>query len=432
VAMALVASVTGCSEDDPGFDCTKLPMCDIGEAECQDRVFRATACAREQEGARMPVVRKITRLEFEQELRNDLADPGNGVPVAWETAFRLLGLTPSTPLGDVLIDSAVSNVAAFYRHDNKLVTVIEDNTIDRESASWILSHEFVHALQDQALDLSAFERSWAFSTDDSVAITALIEGEAMIHPNVLQVRARGLSVRSIDWDSYASALLASALETVEKAPSPFVDALSSLPYPVGFRALIERWLAGGQRGIDAVFEQPEFSFLRWLRAFDPGDSRPIEALSCFPTGAPPGFTAFDHDSLGPAAVLGVYVVLGMPGDTALRHGKNLHDDSLVVFTSSPDPVPEGVAVAWRLRFVDAGAADIFVADIRRAAWRGPFDALRVELFDREVLIHGAHDRAVVDAWTNGADCGRVEDLPSPGATSGNMSALVRRTLRGTP
>jgi hypothetical protein len=54
--MTLAASVTGCSEDDSGFDCTKLPVCDIGQAECQDRVFRATACAREQRARRRPAV----------------------------------------------------------------------------------------------------------------------------------------------------------------------------------------------------------------------------------------------------------------------------------------------------------------------------------------------------------------------------------------
>jgi hypothetical protein len=431
VAVSLAAAVTGCSEDDPAFDCTKLPVCDIGQAECQDRVFRASACAREQQGAGMPVVRKITRNEFEQELRDDMAGPGNEVPVAWETAFRLLGLVPNTPLGDVLIDSAVANVAAFYRHDTKQVTVIEDNQLDRETSSWILSHEFVHALQDQALDLSGFERRWSTSTDDGVALTALIEGEAMIHPNILQVRAHGLSARNVDWGSYASRLLASALETVEAAPSPFIDAVSSLPYPVGFRFLIDPWLADGQAAIDGLFEQPVFPFLHWLSALDGVDPGALVPLSCFPTGAAPGFTAFGHDSLGPTAILGLHVVLGVPVETALRLGRTLHDDSLVVFTNAPDPAPEGVAVAWRLRFADLGDAANLVNAITTAK-RAPFDGLRVERLDRDVLIHGAQDRAVLDAWTNGAECGRAEDLPSPDATSENVSALLRRTLRGTP
>jgi hypothetical protein len=99
-----------------------------------------------------------------------------------------------------------------------------------------------------------------------------------------------------------------------------------------------------------------------------------------------------------------------------------------VFTK-PDPVREGVAVAWRLRFKDAGAA-VSLQNVIAPALRAPAGAFSVQLFDREVLIRVASDPAVLDAWTNAAECGRAEDLPVRSATSQAMSEILRRTLHG--
>jgi hypothetical protein len=423
-----VVSVVACSGDDPApFDCTLLPVCDIRGAPCQNEVFLASACAREQQGASAPPVRTISRQELEAELRRDLAENPEGIPGAWEAAYQLLGLIPSRPLGDVLVESAVSNIAAFYRTDTKQVTVIQDNALGWETGAWILSHEYVHALQDQAVDLTAFEQQWTRSTDDSMALTSLIEGEAMLHPNVLQVRRRGGQPARFGWDSYASRLLTSVLETLEAAPAPFIDAVSLLPYPVGFRFVIDPWLGGGQGAIDGLFEQPRFPFLSWLSAVDGGDPGPIEPLTCFPTGAPSGYTGFDHDRMGPTALLGLHVGQGTLASAALRVSTTLHDDSLVVFTNAPDAAREGVAVAWRLRFRDAGAAATFENSIGPAL-RAP--AFSLQRFDREVLIRTAGDPAVLEAWTNAAECGHAEDLPVRSSTSQAMSALIRQTLHG--
>jgi hypothetical protein len=263
-----------------------------------------------------------------------------------------------------------------------------------------------------------------------MAITALIEGEAMLHPNVLQVRRLGARPETFDWEPYVARVLASVFEGVEAAPAPFIDAVSNLPYPVGLRFLIDPWTARGQAAIDELFEEPHLPFLRWLSPFDARGPLPMEPLACFPTGAPAGFSAFDHDSLGPTALFGLHVVLGSPGSTALRLSTTLHDDSLVVFTNAPDPVREGVAVAWRLRFEDGGAAGAFETAIR-SALRAPFDAFSVDRFDREVLIRTAADPAVLGAWANAAECGRAEDLPHRSPSSDGMAALVRRTLHGT-
>ncbi len=409
-----VATATACSGEDEPPDCTVMPVCDAARADCQALVFSATACAREQTGASMPPIRTITAQEFAAELRESIQVDPNAQPDPWEQAVKLLGLSPpEASLSDVLIDDLVSHVVAFYDGETKKVSLIAENAGDPQSATFVLSHEFVHALQDQAVDLGAFHEL-ATSTDESIAIDTLVEGEAMIHPNMLIVRGANRRPEAIDWDGYVSRMQSSAFEGIDASQAPFFTAMNLLPYSVGFHFLIRPWLEGGQRAIDALFETPLLSFGQWAFATGPDRLRPADPLTCFPTGAPPGFTGFDHDRLGAVGLMGLHVALGEPAVSAFALASALDDDSIVVF-GTPD-LARGVAVAWRLRFDVPVRASSFAGSVRA-------DHLSVQTLDRDVLILAASDANVLAAWTNAADCGRAEDLPAPPAQAGAPSAL---------
>ena len=419
--LVCAATLTACSGDeDDAFDCHVMPVCDAARSDCQARVFSATACAREQTGASMPPIRTITAQEFATELRQSIEAEPNAQPDPWEQAAKLLGLSPpELPLSDVLVDDLVSNVVAFYDPETKRVSLIAEHAGDAESATFVLSHEFVHALQDQASDLTAFHDQ-ATSTDQSVAIDTLVEGEAMIHPNMLIVRGAKRRPETIDWDSYVSGLQSSAFEAIDGSQAPFFTAMNGLPYSVGFRFLIGPWLDGGQRAINALFETPLLSFGQWAFATGPDRLRPADPLTCFPTGAPSGFTGFDHDRLGVVGLMGLRMTFGEPASTAFGLASALGDDSFVVF-STPDPA-RGVAVAWRLRFDIASRASSF-ADAVLGAFVG---VVSVQTLERDVLIRAASDASVLATWTNASDCGRAEDLPAPPSQAGATSALRAR------
>jgi len=374
----------------------------------------------------MPAIRSITSTEYAAELRQRLAESGTSVPLQWESAIRLLKLAPNTPINEVIVDSTVSNIGAYYSTEDKRVTVIEDSTVDQESASWLLSHEFVHSLQDRSVDLKAFEEQWTNSTDEVMALTSLIEGEAIVHPNILQARRHHLPPERADWNGYESELLDSVLTTVQQAPSPFITALQLLPYPIGFRFLIGRWLHTGQSAINDLFRTPELWFLEWVMALEPPLRTTLDPLTCFPTKAPPGYVPFDHDRLGAAGLMAFHIVLQQSGQTALIRGTDLRDDSIVVFMSAPDAPSPGVAVAWRLRFVDDWTAGRFLRTLE--ASQTSFASLSVESFEREVLIRAASDVTVLSAWTNAAECGAADELPVRSDTADSMSAAVRRSV----
>jgi hypothetical protein len=225
----------------------------------------------------------------------------------------------------------------------------------------------------------------------------------------------------VDWRGYADSLLANVLESVESSPAPFVDALQLLPYPVGLLFLIDRWLSGGQAAIDALYEAPALSFAEWLTVFEP--ATPIgEAVTCFPTGAPPGYAAFDHDSFGAAGLIGLNVGFGRLG---IDLSAGIDGDSMVVFTDPADPAQSRVAAAWRIRFHHALAAEGTARTFTDS--RGTAN-LRATQLDREVLVQVATDPAVLAAWTNGAECGRAEDLPVP-PEAASMHAALRGLAR---
>jgi hypothetical protein len=416
--------VAGCSGDDEQpFDCTVMPACDVARADCQQRVFSATACARGQPGASMPAIRAITAQTFADELRAQAGADPNAEVGPWEKALRLLRLAPSeAPLIDQLIDNYVSNIVAYYDPETKRVSLITDSESDPENARFVLSHEFVHALQDQDVDLIAFQRQ-ATSTDDSVALDALIEGEALLHPNLLIARALKVAPELIRWDDYTSDILSSTFQSIDAADAPYFDAMQLLPYPVGLRFLIGPWLESGQSAIDALYEAPLLSFGQWTFSPGPDQLRSADRLTCFPTSGPAGYSAYDHDRLGITALIGLLVTLRELASFAFDVSSTLSDDRLVVFRA-PDPA-QGVAVAWRLRFSSEAAASSFADTINRDA-TGHFDHLLVEpLEQREVLIRGADDESLNAAWPNGAACGRAEDLPVR-PPSEAPSALARR------
>ena len=70
-------------------------------------------------------------------------------------------------------------IAGFYDTDSKLLAVVTGGGEIQPLDKTIYAHEFVHALQDQHFGLSALDPE-ENSSDASLAVTALIEGDAML------------------------------------------------------------------------------------------------------------------------------------------------------------------------------------------------------------------------------------------------------------
>ncbi len=93
-----------------------------------------------------------------------------------ESAYKLLGLIPdSMHLRTFLLSVLNEQVVGYYDPAKKVLYVVEG--ADERMASITITHELVHALQDQYIDLDSLQKA----TDDSdrlSAAQAVVEGEA--------------------------------------------------------------------------------------------------------------------------------------------------------------------------------------------------------------------------------------------------------------
>jgi hypothetical protein len=108
--------------------------------------------------------------EFERQSADDL--PG------MQAAYRMLDLIPDTmDLRALMLDMYTEQIAGLYRPETKTLYLIEGTP--REMRVPIISHELVHALQDQYADLSALQEIER-DDDRQLAASAVMEGQATL------------------------------------------------------------------------------------------------------------------------------------------------------------------------------------------------------------------------------------------------------------
>jgi len=94
-----------------------------------------------------------------------------------QTAYRLLGLLPDTlDLRSFLLDLLTEQVAGYYDPRTKVLYVVDDAAAEMRDIT--ITHELMHALQDQHTDLMQIE-ALKGDNDRMVAMQAVVEGQAV-------------------------------------------------------------------------------------------------------------------------------------------------------------------------------------------------------------------------------------------------------------
>jgi hypothetical protein len=406
-AVIVAIAMAGCGDDDaPPFQhgsidarCPLVAECDITAARCQQAVLEATACERRQDAPAPPVVRTLARSQLGAEYRADAEReasddaPSNLLGAGpWDAALAALHLLPvGTGVVEASIDDAVDNVAAYYDPRDKRLTIIEDSAAaDRLSAMYILSHELTHYLQDDALDLTRMQQEAGATTDSQMALTALVEGDAMVTSVRVAVRLQGGSARNVLWDDTFASMQQSVLATIERSTAPLITAANGLPYPVGGRYVSSAW-NGGSTGtaewygsrerVDDLFGTPMRSLADVLSGY-PGQTPTTtqrEMLDCAPPEPPAGFQLAGIDHLG---ATGALALLAAGGRADLELAGGTRGDLIALYHAADTAAgseAESALVAWRLRFDSALTASQFLQRI------APLE-LAAQGFEREVLI----------------------------------------------
>jgi hypothetical protein len=392
-----------CADDE---ETATLP-CDVRTRACQKAVFIATAQARGQQGARLPPVRVITRKQLAEELAEAVAAQAGRRDEAEarlsrqeQQAMALLKLMPAPDVqssDDAYVEQAVSGIAAYYSSFSKDITVIADQAQDPDNGTFTLSHEFVHALQDQREDLTLWRKPLMKTSDDSVAAKALTEGEATWLSYVTYfAQVRDVPADEIETDRLFQPMLMGFLADIASQPAPLLNALESLPYPLGGDEVAEVYLGTGISAVQALYKAPRTTLREWA---DPAIPGLPEALDCALPSAPEGYARVLDDRLGFAGLLAFYTALGQNGEAAYQSALAWRGDALVAYAD--DAAPEAVAVAWRLRLASSEAAEQLAA-------LAASHTIEARASANEVLLAAATQADLLQAWLPFEVCGSAD------------------------
>jgi hypothetical protein len=161
----------------------------------------------------------------------------------------LLGLlNPDADLHSMLVDLYAENVVGYYNSRDRKMYVVSGSPTFGAEQKLTLAHEFTHALQDQYFDLRALQSSTERNGDSSLALEALIEGDATL-TMVLYAR---LFLSPAD---LAQLQAASSSSSLERAPQVVRDEIS-FPYNEGALFVLRLWSDGGFDNVNNAFHDP--------------------------------------------------------------------------------------------------------------------------------------------------------------------------------
>jgi hypothetical protein len=385
----------GCEEDD---NTVTLP-CDVRTRACQRAVFSFTKRARGQDDATMPPIRVITRVQLEEELRAGLAQENEGVDEEKKTrdtqdqlAMSLLGFLPppaEKSSDEAYVQQSVQNIGAYYSTATQDITVIADQVNDERSGTVTLSHELLHALQDQREGLNKWREPLISSSDSYMATKALTEGEATWLSYVTYYDGvYGTAPEGIDRTKILGEMLTRTLGYLEKeSDAPLISAQQLMPYPLGAEFIARVHINKGLDQLAALYEAP----LRSLRSFPLPEVTDLpESLDCELPPPPAGYEQLSTDKVGLAGLLAYHVGRATLGRASYDAALDWRADQLSVFAIPGQP--EEVAIAWRVRL--GSESDAMALANQSSAQLG----MVATRFGRETLIAAARSTEVLQSW----------------------------------
>lgn len=358
LAICTLAAPSACASEDDDAACEHR-VCNIEDGACTARAARAVACQMQLELADVPEIRFMTaaeviaevdaeREEIDAETHRDYDD--------YYAGEAAMGLMPDGFTYESASTNFVQWAVAYYRRDQRDITIITDNLGgDLDTSYFVLVHELVHAYQDIRSDLQLFTDTHATSFDRSLAVRAVIEGEARLLDTVAELETDGLPLDAVNWEGFFEDYQANVLAIAAQTEVPALDVTGLFPYAFGVELQYAAWRDEGTAGIEALFDAPPDSVVQtmdWRNGRDDdtwnGDSRlDAHAYPALPEGR---YTALGgrHAS----AWLVNAMLQRTAGVESLWHPvvDTVTADHLSVFR---DEDTGEIGVFWRIQSVDA-------------------------------------------------------------------------------
>lgn len=269
--------------------------------------------------------------------------------------FRALGLTdvedPQVFRKQVVSAMSVS-FTAYYQPDrntfvfmeNQLTRLLEHVT----DPARLVTHELVHAHQDQKYDLQALYARNKATLEQVRIIHMIMEGEAEMASIAATRKAIGLSM-----DDLSPADLASDLEAI-------LSGELSVIYREGREFVFDRYKAGGWPAVARCFEKPPTSMEQVLHPAKLGKDLPTVV-----TLPDLGLPAELDDRFGESSVYFMLLALGVDNDVAFLAAAGWDGDAFRILKA-----PDGARmVTWRTLWDRARDAEQFESAMQSAQGR---------------------------------------------------------------
>lgn len=204
-----------------GWAVAVLAVVGLGSAGCEQRAreVQSEADLKQAVQQMMPAVERATGLRFKQRpvvLRRSRTqvrdyvihkfddDLPPGELAGAQAAYRLFGLIPdSLDLRRSMIDLLTEQVAGYFDPDSNALYVPSD--IDPSQARLVISHELVHALQHQYLNLDSLVELKR-QNDRRSAAQAILEGQATLAQVLVLMPEQKIESLPNLWDLRAAAM----------------------------------------------------------------------------------------------------------------------------------------------------------------------------------------------------------------------------------
>jgi len=274
-----------------------------------------------------------SREQLGQELKEDLdADYPVDERIADERELIAFGLMdPDVDLGQLIVDLYTEQVAGYYDPATGEMVVIRNPASAEEltpSEHVTYAHEVVHALQDQHFDIDAGALSREETSDDeSLAITALIEGDASFS------EVSYLLDRPELLDHYLTEITATEFDTatLDSAP-PIISSTLLFPYDNGYTFVQALYGEGGWDTVNSAFVNPPQSTEQILHPekYLAGEA-PVEIeVPNFTSLLGEDWEVFDNNTFGEYQIRIILEQSSMPKEQAIEAAAGWGGDTYVV------------------------------------------------------------------------------------------------------
>jgi hypothetical protein len=392
----------------PGCERNSYTACDILAADCEKNLFGLMACLRGEDtaGLNPPPVQLLSEADAAAVLQGQPDAPAQDLDPDFLPSVRgleLLGLLAPgliTSQADV-VDVSLEQVLAFYLPETRSIVIIDRGTpLDSLDADEVLGHEFVHALQDTRHHLLDFGTDPALDSDQSLALTSVVEGDAVLYQLLLSIAHRGLSLDAVDYPTVFSSLTSSGDQASLDAGSPMITASDIFPYTYGARYAGERWLSEGRQRPDSLFDDPPGSTLEVLWGDAPGAVPSPHELDA-PSAPLDGYRLVTDDAAG--AWVTFCRALEAANDLRLapalvQRSERWRGDHFWVYQSQDDAAQ--VAVVWLIDWADADTSRQFAAGL--SGFQPAGGVLQIDVADTRTRIVAVERSSDLAGWVSRA------------------------------